>query len=728
MMKTPNHSFERRRLSVRLVAPLLLASFASAAAATAQEPPGNVKRARIEFAEHLFNEDPIMLRGTHAEARVTFTRPASWRILPGSKLHLYYSHSGTLLPDHSSLTVRVADASRSVRLDPDSTTAVKELIVPIDPSHLGPYNAINLIGGMHYTLECEDPFHPNLWTEISSDSYIEFLYEEEEAFTDLSVFPFPYFDPLAYPPVDVTYVLPRNPSSNTVSALARISATIAQDAAYRPVVVKFVDEIPATPEGNYILVGTPSEQPQIAGILSSAGLAPPNDDAGFLASVHLPNDRRYAALIATGNSGDAVFRAAAALVDRSSRSALVGSTARVDRYETSGMADLRDWQGFAPDRADFTLQDLGFEGQTVRGVFSAPIGVEVKVQPDARPVEFRQKLNIHYAYSALLKPEISSLEVVLNGISLHSVALNNIRGSESEWLTLDVPWDIYGPFNRLELRFHLYPNTYRECERVSDRQLWGTIYADSNFFMPRDHWTEYPDLGTFARWGFPFTLRTDLSESLIVLPNATDTNAIRTTVRLMNFLMKPHMRDTIRTKIAYADEIDPEVLAQRHVIFISPQASPIATELLKDSTLTIGSGDEISLRTFREADIESLVNRKGTILEALISPWNSQRAALVIHEPAEGHLGRLYGPAAPQLLAALRGAGAAVITDNNISAVPAYRTSLLGEVPLVRKLRYVLAQYWGAFLIIGLLAVTVLFAALRMVLRRHREKMEAEGA
>ena len=714
-----------RLAALRLTAAALVAAVALPAAA--QELPAGAKRMRVSFAEHLFVDNDVMLRGTHAEARITFTRPASWKILPGSKLHILYSNSGTLLPEHSSLTVRIADVSRSVRLEvEDAPDGVRELVVPIEPSQLGPYNAINFIAGLHYTLECEDPFHPNLWASISKNSYIEFVYQEEPAFTDLAVFPFPYFDPLAYPPVELTYVLPQNPSSDTLAALARVSGSIAQDAAYRPLTVAFADALPSQPTGNYVLVGTPSEQPDAMQLLQAAEHSFPPGDDGMLSSVQIPADPRFAALIVSGSNGAAVLKAASALVDRSTRAALVGSSSIVQHYDGPSRAEPRDWEGFVPDRTNFTLQDVGFGGQTVRGVFSAPVRIDVKLQPDARPVEYQQRLNIHYAYSALLKPEISTLEVILNGISLHSVPLNKTEGSESEWLSLDVPWDIYGPFNRLELHFHLLPDTFRECERVSDRQLWGTIFPDSNFVMPRDYWTEYPEISTFARWGFPFTLRTDLSDTLFVLPDPGDEGAMRTLVRLANFLMKPHPREAVRARVVYAGELDEEILAAHHLIFVSPNSSETSSRLVGSASMSFTPDGYVGLRGAREAGLTTLAYEDGAILEAMVSPWNPQRAVLLAHDADEGLLARLYDQDASKVLAEMNGAVAVISDDGEVNSVPPASTSILGHIPLNRRIRYLLAAYWGAFLVIGLLAILLLFFALRLVLRRRRARIEAE--
>lgn len=693
------------------------------ASPSAAEPsPRGPKTAKIYFNEHLFVNDDVMLRGSHSEARVTFTRPANWKILPGSKLHVFYSHSGVLLPEHSSLTVRVADSARSVRLDrvaPED--GIKELIVPIDPSHLGPYNPINFVGGLHYTLECEDPFHPTLWASISKNSYIEFVYEEEPAFTDLAVFPFPYFDPLAYPPVDLTYVIPQNPSADTLSALARVAGAIAQDAAYRPLTIKFADRVVDKPSGNYIFVGTPEEQPGIGRLLQDAEVAMTEGGDGLLASVRIRQDGRFAALVVSGSSGEGVLKAASALVDRTTRSTLVGNVSVVQHYADSGQAELRDWEGFVPDRTNFTLQDLGFDGQTVRGVFSAPIRVDVKLQPDARPVEFRQRLNVHYAYSALIKSEISTMEVVLNGTSLHSVALDNIEGSESEWLSLEVPWHIYGPFNRLEILFHMQPDTYRECERVNDRQLWGTVFPDSNFVMPRDYWTEFPDLAAVARWGYPFSLRTDLSDTAFVMPGA-DAGAIKTMVRMMNFLMKPHPRQTIRVDVHYADEVSKTTLADKHLIFISPNASATASGLIAESSMSFSPDGHIGLRGEREAGLSSMAYDEGAIVEATMSPWHPQRAVLLVHESRPGVLAHLYGQDAPEVLGKLRGAVAIVSEGGEVNTVPPAATSVLGHIPMTRRLRYMLAHYWSVFLVVGVLAILLLFFAARVVLRRRREQ------
>ena len=683
---------------------------------------GRVKTAKIKFSDGLFLDDDIWLRGAHKDRRLTFTRPASWRVLSGSKLHLIYTHSGILLPGHSALTVKVTDAAKTIRLDV-LEGQTRESVIPLDPTRLAPYNPIEFIVDQHYTLDCEDPFHEGLWTQISRESYIEFVYQEEEAFTDLSVFPFPYFDPLAYPPTKLSIALPEGPSAETATAAVLVTGAVSQEVTYRPLEIDFVEGDFSSAGRNVIVVGTPQENPAIASILSRSGVSIPGGDDGLIASVPIPGDTVHGVLIVTGSTPAGVHKAAQALVDRSTRATLTGRHAVVQAYATRDRPEKRDWEGFVPARTDFTLQDIGFSGETVRGVFSLPVALDVKVAPDAHPIEFRQKLHVHYAYGADANPKLSTIEVKLNGVSLHSAPLVDEEGSESEWLTLEIPWDIYSPYNRLEFQFHLLPKTVKACERVSDRHLWGTVYPDTNFTFPRDYWMRVPDLSVFARWGYPFTVRSDLSETAFVLPGPGDKQGLRALVRIAAFLTKSFHRPNIQTRVHYADQVPDDVLNNHHLIVISPEQAGALGLRLADRSLILDESGGLRLKEDESDRLLSVLSHEGLVLEEIESPWSSSRVALLVKSDREELLADLVSQDSAKLLNALDGNISVVSDGQATNSARLGEAKTIGQIPLRRRLQYLFSAYWQLFLIIALVGIVLLSIAIRAALQQRRDRL-----
>lgn len=692
--------------------------------------PGARKTVRVVFKDSLFMERDIMLRGTHAQAVVNFTRPASWKLLPGSTLHLFYTHSGILLPEHSALTLRIGEASKTLRLD-EQDGSVREAVVPIDIDRIDPFSAVMFSADQHYTLDCEDPFHAGLWTRISSDSYLEFVYEELPVLTDLAVFPYPYFDALAYPPSRLSYVMPHDASAETMTALANITAAIAQEIAYRPLETDFLEQRPSPAENHLIVVGTLRENPEAGALLSAAGIALPSGENGLIASIPLPGDLQHAALVITGETPAAVLKAASALVDRSTRATYAGKYALVSGYEPKAPAKPRDWPGFVPDRTDFTFQDLGFSGETVRGYYSAPVLLDVKMQPDAKPIEFRQRLNIHYAYSAETMQGLSTIEVRLNDHSLHSAPLDKPEGSESEWLSIDVPFDLYGAFNRLEINFHLVPKRFKPCEPVSDWHLWGTVFPDSNFSLPKDYWLEVPNLAAVSRWAFPFSVRADFSESAIILPSPKNRDAQAGMLRLFALLATGIKDQNPRVDVYYQDQVPEEVLRTRHLIVVAPDDNGSVGTTLRSRALTLSAGERVELKAGEQERLRGIVRDGGLTIEEISSPWNDQRVVLVLQQSKATQLSSLPAKAlAPDAFDRLRVRGTvAVISEpDNVNTIDLGPTSLLGHIPFWRRLRYLFSIYWELFLVLAALGVFLLFTAMRRLLARRKRRIEAASA
>jgi hypothetical protein len=142
--------------------------------------------------------------------------------------------------------------------------------------------------------------------------------------------------------------------------------------------------------------------------------------------------------------------------------------------------------------------------------------------------------------------------------------------------------------------------------------------------------------------------------------------------------------------------------------------------------MSFTSDGEVDLRGLREAGLTSGAYADGAILEVMTSPWNPQRAVLLAHDSHEGFLAQLFDQDAAAVLGEMRGAVSVISQGGEVNSVPPAGTSILGEIPLSRRVRYLLGAYWGVFLAVGLLAILMLFFALRLVLDRRRARIAAE--
>jgi len=425
------------------------------------------------------------------------------------------------------------------------------------------------------------------------------------------------------------------------------------------------------------------------------------------------------------------MKAGAALADRTARATFVGAQARVASYSPPGPAKPRDWAGFIPERSKFQLKDIGFQTTTVHRVFPPKIRVELKTQPDVKPWESGQKMNIHYAFGPGLQTKISTLEVQLNGVALKSARLDNPEGEDDKWLSLEVPWGLYGPMNYLDLIFHIYPKDFKECERVSDRPLWGTVFDDTTISMPKDYWTEAHNVAGFARWAFPYSLRADLSDAAIIVPE-DNPEAIRALVRMAAYLGSANKYPVSRLDVAYEESVPESVLKSRNLIFLAPKPKGAAERALSKAASTLPGEGRVSLGEEDRARLQALVREGGLTLEQVPSPWAEQRVALLVQPILPGEFtSYVEQMLTPANLSQLTTSGvpkrlSSVAVVSKVGAVNTLEigdtTALLGRIPLARRLGSLFAAHrwlWTIFLVLSLLLP---ISVIRRVRRIRKQK------
>ena len=105
-----------------------------------------------------------------------FTKPEQWKVLPSSKLILSFQHSPQLLRERSSLNILINNqVIKTIELNKNNakkTTTTVDIPVKILKDH----NKLTFDVDQHYTMDCEDPFDPALWTTVLNSSTIQLDY------------------------------------------------------------------------------------------------------------------------------------------------------------------------------------------------------------------------------------------------------------------------------------------------------------------------------------------------------------------------------------------------------------------------------------------------------------------------------------------------------------------------------------------------------------------------
>lgn len=577
-----------------------------------------------------------------------FTKPDNWKIAPSSKLIIAFQHSPQLIPERSSLNIAInSQIIKTIELN-KGNSALTTIAVSIPPNILKDYNKLTLDVDQHYTYQCEDPFDPALWTSVLNSSKVQLDYTPLVPKTDFALFPYPIFDPLGYGITELNFVVPKlfTDSDDTLKALAMVDAKIAQQIGWDDFKVMVYTQDKINPKDNLIFVGTPQENAAISmfqnvlpfkiqgdKLIDTSGRAI-DDDLGVLMMVPNPNSPGNVILVVTGNTPQAVLKAATVLTQNPTSKILKGSAVVVKQTFPSDLAELRDWSDYVHEK-EARLLDVNLESVTTRGVTSVPILYNLKIMPDmSMPPRNFVQMNLVYSYAANLDPTMSKLEIVLNDISLHSVSLDNTDGENLKTLQVKIPTEDFKTYNDLKFQFHLFPVKYDLCRFTTDEHIWGTIHNTTNFSFPAQLKTVIPDMGLINDGGYPFTAYRDLQDTVFVLAddfNPIDVYAMLSTTARLAKMTTPTAAinlDAIRYK-----HLTNEQKSAKNFIVIGTE---FRNELIKKLNAELHLIYQESFKLFKKDKLDQLTKLKdipnqGIVEQMLSSSWNENRVIMIIY-------------------------------------------------------------------------------------------------
>lgn len=577
-----------------------------------------------------------------------FTKPDNWKVLPSSKMIITFQHSPQLLPERSSLNILINDqVIKTIELNKanaESTT----VSVSVPPGILKDYNKLTFDVDQHYTYKCEDPFDPALWTTVLNNSTIFLDYNRVQPKIDFVLFPYPIFDKLEYKPTELNFIVP-NPepdADETLTAMAMIDASISQRVGYRALKVNAYMPDKLNEKASLIIVGTPKENAAIKNFESAIPYAvsgdrlidtsgqPIADDLGVLMMVPNPNNPANVLLVVTGNTPAAVLKAAKALTQNPTDKVLKGSTVIVKDVLPSELAESRDWPEFVRTK-DSRLIDVGIDSVTTRGVTSVPIKYYLKIMPDmSMPPRNFVKMNVVYSYAAHLDPSQSKLEVILNGISLHSARLTNPDGENLKTLELEIPTERMKIYNELEFKFHLFPFKYDICRFTTDEHIWGTIHNTTGLSLPAIIRTVIPDVGLINDGGYPFTAYPDLQDDVFVLANdfnGYDVYAMLWVTARLAKMTSP--TPSVNVSVVRYNNLSGAIKGSKNLIVIGTRDR---NKYIKDASTELGLiYDEGGFKLLQKAGAKELAKLKDIpemgIVEQMLNPSNDKRVVMFLY-------------------------------------------------------------------------------------------------
>lgn len=619
---------------------------------------------------------PLTLRGTSELQGVQFGIRAD-EVVTGATLTLAGAMSPALIPEFSNVTVTLNEQYVGTIPVNRDQPRFENFELPVSPVFFQDNNRLNFRFTGRYTPECNDPLSGLLWSTISDTSTLTLTLERLPPQRDLSRLPLPFFDPHEKTMLSLPFVLPVNPSNESLQTAGVVSSWFGQLADFRGATFPVVSDTPT--EGNAVVIVTGNDRP--------AGVTLPPMNGPTLAVVPNPNDPASSLLVVAGRTGPEAVAAATALT-LGSRT-LSGDASTVVAPDVAKRAPY-DAPAWIPSNRPVRFGEL-VDASELQGSGYVPgtMRVPFRTAPDLytwRNRAFPMELRYRAPPGPIEDLAVSRLDVGINDLYLASLPLAAEPSRTASWFTrlfnfgvtsptsrVDVPvYQVFGQ-NDLQFFFDTRPLHRGDCVAIP-QDVRMAVDPDSTFDISRAYrFSELPNLAYFTSSGFPFTRSADFAETAVVMPAQPAATEQQAYLDLMGRMGSLTGYPVTRVVVVKPDGLN--TVADRNLILMGTIArlGP-AADLLKNSPYRI-TGNRLSV---------SLSNGLDSVRRLFGDPQASDRnkAAAALNAAVSPDTAALVGTESP-----LRGGRSVVgLIGGSPDAVEALVTTLRDpdQAPLIQ--------------------------------------------
>ncbi len=595
----------------------------------------------------------VNLRGGEVSHTLNFPNPEKWEVLSVSG-HLKYSSSGLLLKRYSAGIISFNDSLiKQFRLLANINTGVG---FEIEPSLLKDHNKLTIKVLQHYTLDCEDPGSPKLWTEINlKDSFVEFIVKLKPITQSMSSLKKSVFDTKQYKVTPLNYVT-INKEVNQLKNYALFTGLAATHLQHRRAEIFVSPNIDNSMHN--VLIGSRIEVTRLIkehfGNLTSTDL-----DALLFYDVNLLQNplQPKNAIIAIISEDVEHARNLIIGLAYSNLSMHDQSGINITKAEIPPPFKAYSAKNFLPLGIPIYFNELGYKSRSFKGG-GGRLSLNFKVYPDNNFTRNDKiRLNLHYAFPSIVRHD-STLNILFNDNFIEQIGIvenskSNLLGTKNnrffkrDYHATIPSYMIDSGNNQLTFDFSLIPFKDDFCTVYNRDNLVATIFDDSSFVLPNvNRWIEMPYMEHVFNASYPYSIFPDLQQTTFLLGNKSD----YTIAAAMNFLFfLAQDINSIPYRLSFVDEIDEEA-KNSHIIAFGSFEDSIIKDLSENAPIKLTKdGMQISrsvvrnftehlsilnplrgqkyqhlIRTIRDTPKSNVV-----IMQMLQSPFNKDKSILL---------------------------------------------------------------------------------------------------
>lgn len=480
---------------------------------------------------------------------------------------------------------------------------------------------------------------------IRSESSVSLLYAEGSVASDLRLLPWPIYQPDVNFANPALLIVPDNASAEELQAALLVMAGFGRmtqgNLTLEMLPASMITETQLA-ESNLIFVGKSVN----LGVSKPVSWPLPFDNSAKLVSPEMqpedgvleiapsPWNQAKAALLISGNTGEAVIRAAQAATTgnlQTAKNSSVSFVAQVNPVTYNvGIRPGTQTQvnGNALDTLNYSFSDLGYATASSSGIGTNYFVYEFVIPPGEVPIS-PTYIELSYSNSALVDTNRSGLVVNLNNQLVGSARFDAVNNSQVT-TRVNVPTSVFRTgLNKMEIQAELLPTNI--CAVFSNSTLWLTLYEESYLHLPlRSADVDVKAIKNLKNFPVPFSNNPSLSNTLLVLPPQS-AEIWPSVGKLAYDFGKSATGAVIAFDVGFDGSIPPEKYQASNLIVVGkPSDLPILQEMKTAMPASFEPGSNVAFLQnqqviYRVADAKDL-----GYLELFPAPWNTQNAIMFV--------------------------------------------------------------------------------------------------
>ena len=475
-----------RAIALAFAAMPMLTAFASAADIVNKQSPHDLiagPYGQHAYNMHPLNEDKVFVNPSNQWSYFFEIKPGM-EVYPGESYFLLdYSTSQTLLPGQGSITVFLNGYPLASRvLPPVAGDSIPWRVALPDKYFKLGFNEIRIANRQKSSDgPCRDVDNYANWLKIGKNTTLHLVRKDPTTFP-LMLYPFPYLDPLEDDAVRCRWMVPSDPSTETIASMLNIASDWGKRLPSNGLRINVATRPAGTPSGQALLI---SDNP-IWSKFTPQNLSP---KVGALKNFSATGSPAASCLLVTGSDVFGLKSATGALAQNEMISQM-GSTSAVINTPPVEAA-------IAPGTrlGSFTFTDLGLPAIHLSGAFHQRTSLTIR-RPLRCDLGRESYIKVKFRHSASMNPLRSLITILLNGIPIGSAKLEPENANDGIIRARIPVEELAKNFWVIDIAcFHDLGAA--DCSKSYDDVAWTVIEGESTFELVNGNLIGRPYLESF---------------------------------------------------------------------------------------------------------------------------------------------------------------------------------------------------------------------------------------